>query len=533
MFISGTSYALLPVESLIFGNFANEYNEKIQDPLSYIFSRDQTLKNNTTQFKKELAIYRGFYEEGKNLENYCKQKRSIEYDNEWKKLQVKRAYFSLIQYIGLDIATRAISQYAKKLDYNDEDFENLVNGLVGNYCSNNLTVISKRELTNNFFLKFKKENSFNLPSVAKNPFFPSDLSKNLTSKKSLEHEFLYSVKLFQNLCSWGGNPENPVLLVSLLKNSTLVAFFNRQMASLSIDWKESDNSLFLKNDPSTEKVWCENLICRKINREDLLNKFYFSIGGTSVSEDLKRLYCNDFKNSDYKPKENDPRLAKIMNSLTFDEENLINAQFVALLTGIPDFILSGEKFSNAMDSIRANVDDVWTQWAQKASENYTNELYFEEPLTIELIDREHYYNFRSKKLKVVFDINLGEFDRTIQQKGKIKVQFKLKIKNNFLNYYREALKNLNYADVDEKKRLKNRFKIQIMDEVKNAREFFLIPPWKGDLESLIVNELTAEILETPEKYLVFPNVGFQEIEIEMNYGIFALKYIEHQFKTKK
>ena len=525
-------FALAPVESLVLGNFSEDYSENKTDPLNYVLSRESTMKSSSSEYNKELAIYRGFYEEGKNTVNYCRENHIVQYATEWEKIQVKRSTMALIQYIGLDLISRALPQYAKELEYTREEYVNMVDGLVGNYCSANLSVISKRELLNNFYLKYDKENSFKLPGVEGNPYFPDNLESYLPKKKALEQEMLYTVKLFQSLCSWSGNPVNPGLMVSVLKNPALMAFFGRQMSNQTIGWKEIDNTLFLKEDKNTAQVWCENLICRKVKREDFLNKFFFSVGGTNVSDDIKRLYCEDFRNSDYKPKDSDPRLAKMMNSMTFDEENLINAQFIALITGIPDFFVRAENFKVGEDIMRSSIDFTWNKWAKTMSDNFTRDLFFEEPLTLEQVDTDQYINFRAGNLKIAFDVNLGEFDRINQRAGKVRVLFKIHVQNSFLNFYRNSLKNLTFSDTDEKTRLKNRFKMQLTKDVEDARSKFIIPPWKGDLEELIANEITSQIMDTPEKFLDFSGAGLRPIEVEINYGPFALKYINHQLNVK-
>lgn len=531
--LNQSAFALAPVESLVLGNFSDDYSENKTDPLNYVYTRDLSLKNASVEMKRELAIYRGFYEEGKNTQNYCREAREVRYATEWEKVQVKRSVFALIQYIGLDLTTRAIPKYAKALEFTPDEYNNMVEGLVGNYCSTNLSIISKKELLANFRLKYEKDNNFKLPSVEGNPYFPDNLSSYLPERKALEQELLYTVKLFQSLCSWSGNPTNPGLMAGILKHPGLMSFFARQMSNQDIGWKELDNTLFLKENKSTAQVWCENLICRKVSREEFLNKFYFSVGGTNVSEDIKRLYCEDFRNSDYKPKDSDPKLAKMMNSMTFEEENFINSQFIALITGVPDFLLRGEKFKIGEEVFRSSIDYTWTKWAKGQSDNFTRELYFEEPLTLELIDRNQYYDFRSGKIRVAFDVNLGEFDRINQRAGKLKVQFKIFVQKSFLEYYRTTMKNLAYNDGAEKTRLKNRFKLQVTKDVQNAREKFIIPPWKGDLEGLIVNELTAQILDTPEKLLNFSGTGTYEVGVEINYGLFALKYLNHQLNVQK
>ncbi len=526
-------HALVPVESLILGNFSEDYSENKTDPLNYVYSRDLSIKNYSRESKNELAQYRGFYEEGKNITNFCRDNPSGQYASEWEKTQVKRSTMATIQYIGLDLISRALPQYAKALDYSRDEYVNMVDGLVGNYCSTNLSVISKRELLNNFYLKYDKENTFKLPTTSGNPYFPSNIESYLPAKRSLEQELLFTVKLFKSLCSWSGNPANPGLMVPVLKHSALMAFIGRQMANLTIGWKEMDNTIFLKEEKLTTQIWCENLICRKTTPEKFSSKFYYSVGGTSINEDIKRLYCREFRNSDYKPKESDPRLAKIMNSMTFDEENLINSQFIALITGVPDLFVRAEKFNDGAELFRSGIDYTWSKWAQKMSDNFTRDLFFEEALTLEQVDSNQYYNFRDGKLKVAFDVNLGEFDRINQRAGKVRVHFNIFIQNSFLTYYKTALKNLDYKSTSEKNRLKKRLKLQITKDVSNAREKFIIPPWRGDLEELIANEITSQIMETPDKNLALGTSGMRPVEVEINYGLFALKYINHQFNVRK
>lgn len=521
-------WALAPIESLVLGNFSENYSENISDPLNYVFTRDRSMQKSDKSYKRELALYRGFYEEGKNTINYCKNNREIHYAIEWQKVQVMRSLLSEIQYIGLDITTRAIPQYAKALEFTRDEYVNLIEGLVGNFCSANLSVISKRELKNNFLVKYDKENNFTLPSVSGNPFFPDNLDTYLSPKTALENEFKFTVKLFQSICSWGGNPTNPGLLVPILKNPALMSFFFRQMDNQTIDWKELDNSVFIKEDKKTIQVWCDNLICRKVSRENFYNKVYYSVGGTNLSEDLKRLYCEEFKTVDYRPADSDERLAKMMKSITFDEENFINSQFIALLTGMPDFLLRGEKFNRGEDVLRSSVDYTWTKWAKAQTEVLNRELYFEEPMTLELVERSQYFNPRSGKLQVAFDVNLGEFDRINQRSGKVRVSFIINIQRSFLQYYRETIKELDPRNSAERDRLLKRFKLQLTKDLIKARDKFIIPPWKGDLESLIANELAEQLSLFTDKDFKMGTTGLEAVTVELNYGLFALKYINHQ-----
>jgi hypothetical protein len=527
------SWALAPLESFVLGNFKENYSEKITDPLNYVFVRDKNQKTNDTTFKRELALYRGFYEEGKNLDNYCKGASEVHYATEWDKIQVKRGILSEMQYIGLDLLSRALPQYAKELEFSSTEYSNMVENLVGNYCSSNISVISKKELKNNLMVKFSKDNTFRLPSVEGNPFFPENLENYSPKRNQLEQEFKYSIKLFQTLCSWGGNPDSLTLLVPLLKNPALMAFIFRQLNNEVIDWKPSANALYLKEDLNTVQVLCDNLICRKTTHDNFKIKSIKAVGSNNLAEDFKKLYCEDFKTADYKTKDLDPRLAKMIRSVTFDEENFLNSQFISLITGVPDFLLRVDKFSKGEDMFRASVDSTWTKWAKAQTEILNTELFFEEPLTIELVSHSYFFNPLKPKYRVAFDINLGEFDRVNERNGKVRVGFNLNVQRPFLNYFRSALSNLGPNDLNERTRLIKRFKLQLMRDVANAREKFIIPPWKGDLEALIAAEITSQIEEVANKNFKIPSTGIEVIPVELNYGIFALKYINHQKITLK
>ncbi len=528
LFFISTCSSLEPIESLVLGNFAENYSESDVDPLNYVFLRDKNEKTTNQIYKHELAIYRGFYEEGKNIINYCKVSHPIRYSTDWEKLQVMRSIFAETQYIGLDLISRALPLYAKQLEFSSSEYTNLIENLVGNYCSANLSVISRKELKNNMIIKFEKDNNFKLPSIKNNPFFPENMDKYLPPKIATEQEFKYTIKLFQSLCSWDGNPSNPGLMVPILKNPTLMTFIFRQLNNQTIDWKESDNTLYINEDKNTVLVWCDNLICRKMDKTNFNLKVLFSVGSTNLSEDLKKLYCEEFRILDYKSKDGDERIAKIIKSRSFDEENFINSQFIALITGVPDFLLRASKFSQGEDILRSSVDFIWDKWAKTQTENLNREMFFEEPITIELVARSFYFNPLRPKYQIIFDINLGEFDRINQKIGKVKVGFNLNIQRSFLRFYRNSLANLAQENLTERNRLLKRLKLQIVADINKAREKFIIPPWKGDLEGIIASEITSQLEAVADKNFSMDSSGFEVIPVDLNYGLFALKYINNQ-----
>jgi len=104
-----------------------------------------------------------------------------------------------------------------------------------------------------------------------------------------------------------------------------------------------------------------------------------------------------------------------------------------------------------------------------------------------------------------------------------------------LNYYRQAISDQRYGEgtKEEITRLKNRFKLQISERVKAAKDTFIVSPWRSDIETLIVDEITTQIMEKPEKIMNYDGAGDQEIIVEINYGVFALKYMNHLLQGHK
>ena len=64
----------MSLESVILGDFADSYDGDKSDPIRYLFRRaDYNLDNENLREKEALALYRGFYMEGRNLQNKCKK----------------------------------------------------------------------------------------------------------------------------------------------------------------------------------------------------------------------------------------------------------------------------------------------------------------------------------------------------------------------------------------------------------------------------------------------------------------------------
>ncbi len=528
------AHALIPIESIILGNFSEDYKNELSDPLDYIFKLDtKEDEEKLSDYREYLSLYRGFYEEGIGLDNRCKERPSALYGKPYEKDRVTRSVIANLQYIGLDLMTRAIPEYAKYFEFTEQDYSNLVEKMVGNWCSQNLTIISLKTLKDNFKAKYEKGDSFKLPTIGKNPLFPEKLSKFVPEDKAREREFKQTLELFKAFCSWGGDINDTRLLVPLLRNPQIMSFVIRQMAGIKLSWNQIDQGFTYTDDDKTVRVHCKNLICRRLSPAKFKSEVPRTVGSKGFHDDFQRIYCENLRDIDYVLNNQVPKIKRVIKNMTFDDQNLMVSQMIALLTGVPDFLVRSEKYTDGQDWMRASVDRIWDNWAEKQSQKFGKDLLFEESLTLELVDTPLYFNRYRKNFSVVFDVNLGEFDRINQMVGKISTKFDVKISKGFLNWMRKQLLNDDDNFMEVKEKAHQRFKKIVADFVEEARFKFTIPPWKGDLEELIVREVSSQLLRIRGNLYDVDDRGMVNIPIVFNYGPFALKYIRYQHKVNK
>jgi len=524
--------ALVPLENLELGDFSEQYKQEKTDPLNYIFTDDKKRTSGDDKNKYSLAFFRGLYEEGENLKQFCQSKPRVTYATPWERTQVKRAHIATLQYLGLDITTRAIVEYARYFEFSDSEFNNLVEGLTGNYCSTNTSVISISQLKKNFEVKFKVGGGINLPTIKDNKFFAKSLRNISTLDKAKEREFVTTIELFKTFCSWGGEVENLRLLVPLVKTSVVNSFVSRQMDGKKLKWNPFDNNFkFVKGD--TVRVRCENLICRKHLDKKKKFKMPKSVGHESYYDDYNRLFCEDFSQEIYETKNQVPKLSKIIKQRTFDEDNFLVSQFVSLITGIPDFLLRAKKYDQGKEFLRASVDNSWDSWALKQSQNYQRDLYYEEPLTIELVSDELFFKPRKANFKVIFDVNVGEFDRSNQIAGKLKTFYNLKVSKSFLRWIGREWKELDPRRKKYKKDILDKFHAQITDQVQDLVKKLPFPDLEANFEKIIIKQLLSQLERADGRFYRDLARDLVSVPIEFNFAPFALKYLRFQYKVRK
>ena len=111
--------ALVPIESLVLGDFSSLYEREKSDPLEYIFRRENPTSSgsNYKELKRQLGYFRGFYLEGQKLKNHCQVRRKVRYSTFKERVETKRSLLATLQYIGIDLTLRAISDYSKDISF--------------------------------------------------------------------------------------------------------------------------------------------------------------------------------------------------------------------------------------------------------------------------------------------------------------------------------------------------------------------------------------------------------------------------------
>ncbi len=513
-------YALVPLESLMLGDLSKQYFKE-NDPVSYIFEEKESQKG------KKLSNYIAFADEGYNLNNYCQNNIKINYVDNWSRVQVKRSLLSTLQYIGLDLTTRALTEYSKFFEFSEDEFNNMVDGLVGNYCSQNLSVISIKQLKANFKKYYTLDESISLPSVEGDENFPKALWQTTRETTSKTQEMSLTVDLFKAFCSWGNDVDNLRLMVPFVKDPMIMSFINRQLSGYDFDLSEDKTKL--KESTKTASVICENLICRKRETSEIFKRLRLSLGGQSYKDDFDRVFCADFKNSDFQYNGQVPEILEIIKTMTFDDQNAQAGQFVALITGVPDFMNRVEKYNVMKDALKASMDKSWREWAENQIKNYQQDLLYEERLLLKVVDRKKFFNEYLPEFEVNIDVILGEFDNSIAMNDKIKSTFNINVSKKFISWARENWKDVNINDEKEMKKVLEPFQVIIKDQVEDARLRFEIPPWKQGLERLVAIEILEQVSRYIGNYFQEPK-GMMSIPVNLHYGIFALRYTHERWR---
>lgn len=515
-------HALVQVDGVLYGDVSGLSQN---DPLYGILNTEYTYENPSDLQRRRFVYQRGLYQQGLDLKDKCEKEHTVNYSRFWMEGSAKRAVAATLQYLALDMSVKAIVEYAKKLEFSDDKFSNLSYNLVQNTCNQNISVFGLKLLRDSFAKYWKSGSGFSLPTIAGSPYYSSWIKKELNTRKVLERQFNYTLRNFRSFCSWNGDSDDYSMLVPYLNNPFIMSFVFNNLLQRKIDYDLKLAQLHYSKNTNSVQVACEDLICRKRSPRKFKNLFPRMNGSTSYMFDYESLYCDYFSKVQYK-KQADPIIKKWINGQTLEESKLEASNLIALITGVPDFTLSADKFQDILALLKSNIRDRWNQWADNKSEKLELDLLYEESLKISLDSKVFNSNVQQGDFSVYFTVSLGEIDTTLNEIDKIKSSFELIFPKKYIGYLRKRSIFLsNKGKHKELAMLKSKFVERIGHQVRSKVKKLKITVWNEDLYGIIANELLAQIhFYRGGKYKTITN-DFVKIPVNFRYGIFALQYM--------
>ncbi|MFN9109750.1 MAG: hypothetical protein ACK5XN_06745, partial [Bacteroidota bacterium] len=372
---------LVPIEGLLQG----EVSEDIQfDPMALVFRPERQ----TTQESKVLhKSYIAQYQEALELRQSCDYLGTANYATPSDEARARRSVVATLQYVGLDTVVKAIGVYGKTTQMSEEDYQKFADNLVATSCSPNISVYGIKLIKQNLKLAYNKA-QIGLPSLPGMPYAAARLSEKANSLNTKEQEFHQTSQLFRALCSWGGDTNNYRLLPPLLSSPLIMATVFRHLDNRSLEWSEDKKQMISKKSETAVQVLCEDQLCRRVDRGVFLSKFPRLIGSSGINQDIKRMWCSHFRYQDLQGGANQhPQVKAWIKKMDPEHEKQMIGQMLALMTGVPDLVLTSKSYKELAEDLRSSVDERWDEWATMALKGFSRDLLFEESLEIKVRPR--------------------------------------------------------------------------------------------------------------------------------------------------
>lgn len=525
LFLAEQSFALIPIEGILLGK-ADE--EKQYDPLLGILNKRlyTPIKN------KRERYYRGLYFQGISLKAQCDQNYTVEYKRLGQAYMAKRSVVGTLQYIGLDLSLRAIISYAKKLEMSESVFNKLADNIVTDSCNPNLTVYGNKLIRDNFKYYWNNPTNFELPTLKGSNLFGNNLGQMQNQKRVIQREFEYTLRNFRAFCSWNGDVENYGLIVPYLKDPFIMSYvFNNILRrEISSDAKTEELSLIENKDGV--QVVCRDLMCRRVPYDQFLARFPKMLGSISLENDLTRLYCGHFSTERYRTEFAHPRLKKWIEAQTDVTPLLESGQFLALITGVPEVVLSIEKYSEVAKMLKKNIEDQWKEWAEKKVAEQEYNIFYEESLRLELQDTEQ-DKIAKGEFEINFRVTLGEMDLILNDVDKIDSQFDLILPKKQLNIFLRTITYwYNKGEYKKEQEEITKFERYLEHILSKKSQFFQTPLWDKRIIPLIRESIVTQITNYNGRKLKTLSGEMIKIPVRFEYGLFALKYMHEKYQQR-
>ena len=469
-----------------------------------------------------------FHHQGEALNFRCETiKTGPKYSTPNDYAMAAKSVVATLQLMGLRITSSAILDYAKLFELEDSELSNIVENLVNNDCSKNITVLSKKGIKN-LFKKELKEN--HIPNFEKNLYFTNGVKDMLQSRQAKMNEFKNTIENFRSFRSWNHLEDSYRLMAPFLANQYVMNYVYNSLLKKKTTWNQNYKEIVTSKDTNTTRVTCKDLFCRQRNDIDFVNTFPRMLGSSELNQDLSALYCEEFKNQVLE-KTGIAKLDKIIKSKSQAQTKAEVMNFVSLITKTPDILNGVSNSSELLNLFNQNVLAFWDDWSKKELDNSSYSLLFEEALNIDLIPQLADNSTLSGNFSLTFRYTLGEYDRMFKAMDKIDAKFSLVFPSKYISWYRREYIGLNNkSNYVGLKDLKKNFKTRVDLKLKKKGDFFLTNLWNEKMAQIIVDELTKQILAYNGD---LDQLGSKEtaIPLKMEFGIFALKFIREKYEA--
>lgn len=524
--------ALTPLDGIVKGQVTDiEQYEPLRGLFSRSFNPEVDKDEQAVQIEK-LELYRSLYDLGDNLSESCQIKRYHTYKDSWTERVAKRSVAATLQMVGIDIASRAIVEYAKSFKVSDEEFKNITNNLVVNTCSPNISVYSHRLIKNNLEKMWKEGTNFKLPTLDNFPFVTEFNKVQAQTLEAKEREFNLALQNFRDFCSWNGDVDNYRLMAPYLSNPFVMSLVHLQLIHKEMRFDHKKQDVLIEEKEDSTAVICEDLICRKTNKEKFLGHFPRMAGTISVQDDLNVLFCNHFRDAPMSARDESKQVRKWINDQSIAESKIAPMSFLSLVTGVPDFFTTINNYKSIADMFSNTIERRWDVWAKKQTETLVLDLLFEESLYVDLAPAS-IIESTNPDLGLTFDFTLGELDREIKVVDKLSSVFHINLTESYMAWLRRAyIAANNKSDYQEMARVKEKFKAYLDLQLKTKEEFFSVSVWNESFSDIIASEIINRLISTDQQ--IYDEVSQKQIRlpVKFRFGLFALKYLRDKYKAK-
>lgn len=516
-------WSLVPVEGILRGTAELSYQ---QDPLRFIFP---VLDKQEGEEARKIKLYHHRYQQGQYLESSCSYYGPINYEDRWKEAQVQRSIASTLQYLALDTTIKAIGAYGRELSIDETSYNMLVDNLVNNYCSKNLTTFSLKTVKTSLKHYYHNPLSDIIPRIENSPYATEYFKNNTSGPQTRSNEFEYAIEIFRDFCSWGGETTDYRMMGPYLANRFIMSFVLENLDSKKQFWNEKLSSVTLVDDRNTLKINCDQLICRKVDDQTFQQKFSLSVGSTGLKSDLEKLYCHHFRYQDFKSDTIDQVKEWIkkqsLEAIIF-RQNLL----LSFLSGVPDPFFGLRDYKDLPFLAKSSIDERWNNWSKEVLDAFSRDLLFEESMKISVNPKSDYLSLATQGYTLDLMITLGEMDRMLGDMDKLKTKFDIELSRNYILWLRkEWARHLDNVDFVGQRKVLKQLEVTLQNTFKNKESYYLQKIWNDDLFRILATEFLTQVTKAPVSWFEH---SYQDkmikIPVTFHYGIFALGYLNYR-----